>query len=140
MRVRGISCENTRRIVERTVSVPGWRFDGVTRGGHGQLRWQPDPEVEPVLLFFGMSPGDRNAWKKLAVDVERVSGVVVWQRTKHGAAHRRPSSTPESARLQRERDRFAVEPDARAARRAQAKAAASADRRRREIGDLMRPG
>lgn len=140
MRVRGISCENTRRIVERTLSVPGWFFDGVTRGGHGQLRWQPGSGAEPVLLFFGMSPGDRNAWKKLAVDIERTSGVVVWQRTKHGQARRRPSSTPESARLARERERFALEADARAARRAQARAAAAAERERRQITDLMRPG
>ena len=128
MRIRGIACENTRRVVHRALSS-GWAYDGVTRGSHGQLRWPPTGE----LVHFGFTPGDRNAWKKPARTIEDVSGVVVWQRTKHGAAHRRPSSTPDTARAQRERDWFAAEADARAA-------AAAAERHRREISDLMKPG
>lgn len=136
MKIRGISCERTRRIVERAI-YRGWRYDGKTRSSHGILTWPPTGEQ----VFFSLTPGDGSAWKHVARDIERVSGVVVWQRTKHGAGHRRPSSTPESARMQRERERFAAEADARAARRDQAKAADANDRDRRSIEDLMRrPG
>lgn len=138
MRVPGIHCENTRRVVERALSR-GWLFDGITKGGHGQIRWQPDAEAEPTLLFFGLTPGDRNAWKKLARDIETVSGVVVWQRTKRGQAHRRPSSTPETARLQRERERYAAAAAAEATRRTSARRAEIRERELREITDLMRP-
>ena len=119
--IHGIQCENTRRIVHRALDG-GWLFDGVTRGGHGQLRWQPDG-VEPQLLFFGMTPGDRNAWKKLARDIERVSGVAVWQRVKHGRGRRGALTSAESERVRRDRERAEVALEARAGARRRALAA-----------------
>jgi hypothetical protein len=134
VKIPGIHCENTRRIVHRAIDK-GWTFDGKTKSNHGILTW---PATEQQL-HFGFTPSDRNAWKKLAVDIETVSGVVVWQRTKHGAAHRRPSSTPETARVQRERERFAAAADAEAGRRMRARAAEVRERELREITYLMRP-
>ena len=130
MKIRGIQCENTRRIVDRATRR-GWVYDGVTRGSHGQLRWP----ATGALVHFGFTPSDRNSWKRLAKRLEDASGITLWQRTKHGAGHRRPSSTPaESARVQRDRAPFSAEAD----RQAQLVAA---EQRRRDITSLMRgPG
>lgn len=57
--IPGISCGNTRRVVHRAVAA-GWVFAGVTRGGHGKLRWPPTGDV---VLFNLSRGGDRNAWK-----------------------------------------------------------------------------
>ena len=59
MKIRGITCGNTRKVVEAALEDPRWTYDGVSRAGHGMLRWLPTGEV----LFFGLTPSDRNSWK-----------------------------------------------------------------------------
>lgn len=74
MKIRGIQCENTRRIVDRATRR-GWVYDGVTRGSHGQLRWP----ATGALVHFGFTPSDRNSWKRLAKRLEDASGITLWQ-------------------------------------------------------------
>ena len=131
MKVVGIHCENTRRVVHKALEA-GWLYDGKTKSSHGRLTWP----VTGEQLFFSFTPSDCNAWKRLAFDIERVSGVVVYQRVKRHAGYRPAAPKP----VARATARVATQAATEAARRAGAQAAAAADRRRREIRDLMRPG
>lgn len=124
--IPGVRNGNTRRVVHRAVAA-GWVFAGVTRGGHGKLRWPPTGDV---VLFNLSRGGDRNAWKNTARRIEQLSGVTVRTRAKHGRGRGgRRRSPPEPARVKRDRERFTAEAEQRAA-----------DRRRRFIASLMQPG
>lgn len=140
--IRGITCGDTRRIVGLALEAEGWTYAGVTKGGHGILVWQPEGALEGVRIYFAMTPGDCNAWKLVAKEIEKVSGLQIVNKTKRKAGRRIAPVVVESAKAKAERERFQAEADARAVARYQARAAereALADARRaREYGPLMR--
>lgn len=132
MKIAGIHNDGTRKIVHLALEHPDWTYKGVTKGGHGCLCWTPTGEC----VYFGFTPGDGNAWKPLARDIERISGVVVHQRTKR----RPPDSSANPVRPRMGPSALERQAVAEVNRRIAAKAAADAERRRREIERLMRPG
>jgi hypothetical protein len=145
VRVIGIHCENTRRVVHKALDA-GWIYDGKTKSNHGRLTWPESGQQ----IFFGFTPSDQNSWKRLAFDIERVSGVVVYQRVKRRAGYR-PSVDREAQRVARDRAQFAAQADATAARESESIAAtrrrmAAAENdarewaRQRTYRDLMQPG
>lgn len=143
-----ISDPDTRRVVRETLDDPRWFFVGINGRGHGQLRFTPTGET----LDFGMTPGDRNAWKELAKSVERISGTVVWRRGNRKPGRlKRATRTALSKRQLRERETFerAAETKARTYREALAREAERVTSARRaeveylrelEIRALMMPG
>ena len=146
MKIRGIHCENTRTIVYKALDA-GWIYEGKTKSNHGRITW---PETKQAI-YFGFTPSDQDAWKRLAFDIERVSGVVVYQRVKRKAGYRPPAVDREAQRVIRDRAECAARADATAAKDL---AAAVATRRRMAIAerdarewvrqntyrDLMMPG
>lgn len=132
MKIPGIHNDGTRKVVHLALDHPDWQYKGVTKGGHGCLCWTPSGEC----VYFGFTPGDGNAWKPLARDIERISGVVVHQRTKR----RPPASSAKPVRPRISPSALERQAVAEVNRRIAAKAAADAERRRREIERLMRPG
>ena len=132
MKIPGIHNDGTRKVVHLALDHPDWQYKGVTKGGHGCLCWTPTGEC----VYFGFTPGDGNAWKPLARDIERISGVVVHQRTKR----RPPDSSAKPVRPRMGPSALERQAVAEVNRRIAAKAAADAERRRREIERLMRPG
>lgn len=138
MRVRGIHCDKTRQIVERVLDEPGWVYDGITRGSHGCLRWTPTGE----RVYFGFTPSDPFAWKALAREIEKASGLQLLVRVKRRPREERrtaPAPAPlDLGRIARANAR--ADAAAAARRNADIAATAAAEKRRREIADLMRPG
>lgn len=143
--VKVIRDRDTRRVVEAALAG-GWEWVGYTKGGHVEIRW---PEND-ARLHCGTTPSDKNAWKYFAKDIERISGVKVWQKGNRRAS-RKSLADPGLAEVEAARRRYAREQQ-------QAEAAAQArehreqrrtltrrelaehDRHVHEIESLMRPG
>lgn len=136
MKIPGIHNDGTRKVVHLALDHPDWTYKGVTKGGHGCLCWTPTGEC----VYFGFTPGDGNAWKPLARDIERISGVVVHQRTKRRPPDRSQPPKPQPVALQRARATAEATADARERRRLAAKAAEAQEKWRRQLRDLMMPG
>jgi len=147
VKIKGISCENTRRIVEATLDTPGWIYRGVTKSGHGRMTWEPTNSD----VFFGLTPSDQNSWKVLAREIEKVSGLRLVVQTKRKAGYRPPAVQQDSKRVVADRKRFEDasirkagerlrEMEAEAERRRSIEKEIDDDNRRRFYGPLMQPG
>ena len=156
MKVRGITCGNTRRTVEGALNDPRWVYDGVAGKGHGRLRWMPTNEV----VVFSLTPSDRNSWRNTARDIERISGVRPVPKGNRKPGRMKVSRADMLARQRADRDRQRIierreagirQAAAEYVRRTDAKfrkvldgmvsdAIAQRDAQRREIESLMRPG
>lgn len=145
MKIPGITCSDTRRVVQAALDADCWEWGGLNGGGHGRLVHIPTGTV----LTFGLTPRVAS-WKSLATDIKRVSGVEVWRKGSRKPGRRRAEAA-ESKRTQAERKALeqVMAGRAEANRMARAEHAkreqiaeqiAEADRRRREIRRLMMPG
>jgi hypothetical protein len=140
-----IHCGNTRKVMRAALDA-GFEWVGYTKGGHIEIRWPSTGQ----LLHCATTPSDPNSWKAFAREVHSVSGVEVWRKGNRRRSRKstRPGTDAQvEASRQRharriEAGRAAAEREEAADRRriAEASRILAADRHRREIEELMRPG
>jgi hypothetical protein len=69
-----------RSIVEKALASREWVKDGIDGNNHGILRHLPTGKTVAYQLGFD-SGRDRNAVRCTAKDIERISGLKVWERS-----------------------------------------------------------
>jgi len=127
----GITCPDMRRIVREAIKG-GWVFVRWTGTNHAEIQWPPTGQV----LRFGATPSVAS-WKSLATEITKVSGVEVWR--KGNRKRSRKGYTTVDPQVEAARVKHQSTYALRLARERQARALAAAERKRREIEQLMRP-
>jgi len=76
-----------RKIVEQVLASEDWVFDGIDGTGHARLRYVPTGETTTYAIH---AESDRNSVRNTAKDIERISGMKVWERSSRKPSRKRP--------------------------------------------------
>lgn len=151
--VNVIQCRDTRKVMAGALDA-GWSWIGYTKSGHVEIQWPATGQ----LLHCATTPSDPNSWKRFAVQIFKASGVDLRPKGNRRRS-RKPSQGSDFSLAQVRRDRsrgtspsgwtsetpsqpreIASLERRRMQHQADAARAVEAERRRRDIEDLMRPG
>lgn len=77
--LRGITNKDVKTVVAKAFDV-GWQFHKMTGTTHAQIIWPKTGEV----VGFGTTVSDRNYWKSLASQIERICGKTIREKASTG--------------------------------------------------------